>query len=55
MNGVSVSEIFNLNLWEGDRLFLKYLIEARPYFEMRLEYRGDHLVYASLDGQSINI
>ena len=52
---IPVSEIFNLNLWEGDRLFLKYLIEARPYFEMRLEYRGDHLVYASLDGQSINI
>lgn len=52
---IPVSEIFTLNLWEGDRIFLKYLLEGRAYFEMRLEYRGDTLVYASLDGQSLNI
>lgn len=52
---IPVSEIFNLNLWEGDRIFLKYLLEGRGYFEMRLEYRGDTLVYASLDGQSLDI
>ena len=37
-------EIFGLNLWEGDRAFLKYLMEDRGFFTMKLVYIGDDLV-----------
>ncbi len=37
-------EIMDLNLWEGDRDFLKLLLEDGPFFSMRLEYQGDELV-----------
>ncbi len=33
-----------LNLWEGDRIFLKLLLENRGMFSMKLEYRGDKLI-----------
>ncbi len=38
------SEIFDLKLWEGDKVFLKMLLEDAPYFELELVYEGDELV-----------
>ena len=38
------SELFNLPMWEGDKIFLKYLLSNRPYFELKLIYRGDSLI-----------
>ncbi len=52
---IPISEIFDLNLWEGDRIFLEYILEGREYFEMRLEYKGDNLIRACLDGNDIDI
>jgi len=42
---VNKSEIFNLNLWEGDKNFLRKLIEDdyNP-FVMELYYEGDELI-----------
>lgn len=40
------SEIGNLNLWEGDREFLKLLAEDEPEFYLTLTYKGDKLVSA---------
>ena len=37
-------EIFDLNLWEGDREFLRLLMEDAPVFSLKLEYTGDNLV-----------
>ncbi|MCR4651126.1 MAG: 8-oxo-dGTP diphosphatase [Lachnospiraceae bacterium] len=37
------SDIMNLNLWEGDRLFLRFLLEDKPFFSMKLVYKGDEL------------
>ncbi len=37
-------KIEDLNLWEGDRPFLKLLAEDAPFFTMRLQYEGDRLV-----------
>lgn len=37
-------EIMNLNLWEGDRAFLKLLFEEEGFFTMKLRYQGDNLV-----------
>lgn len=36
-------EILKLNLWQGDRLFLKKLFDEDTYFEMKLVYVQDEL------------
>lgn len=41
---VDKEEIFNLNLWEGDKIFLKLLLEDKGTFSLKLEYQGDTLV-----------
>lgn len=50
---VPKSELSKLNLWEGDKVFLRLLEEERPFFSLKLSYKGDLLVYASLDGEQI--
>ena len=36
-------EILGLNLWEGDRIFLKLLMENKNIFSLKLRYEGDLL------------
>ena len=38
------SQIMDLNLWPGDRLFFEKLFEGVGFFTMKLRYRGDDLV-----------
>lgn len=38
------NEIFNLPMWEGDKIFLKYLLTNTPYFELKLIYKGSTLL-----------
>lgn len=45
------SEILSLPLWEGDKIFLRLLVEDRPFFSLKLRYHGDDLVEAVLDGE----
>lgn len=39
----------NLNLWEGDALFMQPVLTGTPFFSMKIVYRGDELVSWSLD------
>lgn len=41
---IPIKEVMNLNLWEGDKIFLKLLTENAPFFTMKLQYEGDTLV-----------
>lgn len=41
------SEIYDLNLWEGDKIFLKLLLETEHFFSLKLEYKGDTLIHSS--------
>lgn len=41
---VPIEQIQNLNLWEGDRVFLELLRRGVPYFELTLEYKGEKLI-----------
>lgn len=41
-----------LPTWEGDRIFLRLIAEDVPFFSLKLEYRGDTLASAVLDGKS---
>lgn len=40
---VDKQKIFDLNLWEGDRIFLQLLVETTAFFTLKLVYQGDHL------------
>ena len=44
-------EILSLPLWEGDKIFLRLLVEEHPFFSLKLRYRGDELVEVVLDGR----
>ena len=46
-------EIAKLNLWEGDKIFLRLLAEDAPFFSLKLRYEGDELREAVLDGKPI--
>lgn len=45
----------SLPIWEGDRIFLRLLFEDRPFFSLKLRYRGDELVEAILDGEALSL
>ena len=42
--------LYDLTLWEGDRIFLKLLEEDAPFFSLKLSYRGETLTEAVLNG-----
>ena len=49
-------EVLSLELWEGDRIFLKLLEEERPFFSLKLVYdMKDRLTEASLDGRELEL
>lgn len=50
---VDKRELPKLNQWEGDRIFLGLLEEERPFFSLKLEYEGETLARAVLDGERI--
>ena len=44
---IKMKDLYTLVLWEGDRIFLEKLKENGPFFRLRLQYEGDHLVESS--------
>lgn len=52
---INKADVCSLPIWEGDKIFLK-LIEDKtfPFFSLRLEYRGDLLISAQLNGKDFN-
>ena len=45
---VSKSEIENLKIWEGDKVFLRLLREDAGFFSLKLRYEGEKLVETKL-------
>ncbi|MCR4605120.1 MAG: 8-oxo-dGTP diphosphatase [Eubacterium sp.] len=41
---VDKDKLMELNLWEGDRIFLKWLLEGKEFFSLKLVYEGNKLV-----------
>lgn len=52
---VRKDRIKDLNLWEGDRIFLDLLAGEAPFFSLKLRYEGDRLCEAVLDGRPLSI
>ena len=50
---VEKEKVFDLPIWEGDKIFFRLLNEKRPFFSLKLEYYGEELKNAILDGQAI--
>ena len=46
---VEKEKVFELALWEGDRLFLSLLDTERRFFSLKLVYRGDTLISHTLE------
>ena len=47
---VDIKTIYNLPIWEGDKIFLRLLDEKAPFFSLKLEYIGDKLINSVLNG-----
>ena len=52
---IEKEKLKSLTLWKGDLIFLGLLDSDEPFFSLKLCYEGDTLVFASLNGEKINI
>ena len=50
---VKKEDLLKLNLWEGDKIFLKLLQENAPFFSLKLAYKGEQLEEAVLNGKKL--
>ncbi len=50
---ISKERYLTLPMWEGDRIFLRLLQSDCPFFSLKLEYEGEHLVSAVLNGDRL--
>ncbi len=46
---VEKDRILNLNIWEGDKIFLKKMIEEDNFFTLKVVYEGDKLIESVLE------
>lgn len=47
---VNKTEVFNLPIWEGDKIFFRLLEEKRDIFSLKLRYEGEDLAEIEIDG-----
>lgn len=53
---ISIDKVYDLNIWEGDKIFFHLLEEKRPFFSLKLAYNGiGKLIEAALDGKPIKL
>ena len=54
---IDKNELFDLNIWEGDRIFLSLILNNSPFFYLTLNYNNDKLISHELefkdDGYSV--
>ncbi len=51
---VAKEKVYDLPIWEGDKIFFRLLEEERPFFSLKLSYdKGDVLRRAVLDGEEL--
>ncbi len=50
---IEKAELRSLPMWEGDQIFLDLLEEGGPFFSLKLQYRGERLAGAWLNGQPL--
>ena len=50
---VDKQALYDLPIWEGDKIFLKLIEQKVPFFSLKLEYVGERLVNAVLNGKRL--
>jgi 8-oxo-dGTP diphosphatase len=50
---IKKERLLALPLWEGDKIFLHLLDTDAPFFSLKLEYEGETLRFAALNGEKI--
>ena len=50
---VKKSDVYQLPIWEGDKVFFRLLEERAECFSLKLRYEGDKLVETVLNGREI--
>ena len=50
---IDKTELLQLPIWEGDKIFLRLLDSDEPFFSLKLCYQGDRLVAAVLNGEAL--
>lgn len=48
---IDKSQVYDLPIWEGDKIFFRMLEQNDPFFSLKLKYENDVLVEASLNGR----
>lgn len=51
---VQKKEVYNLPIWEGDKVFFRLLEEDAPVFSLKLRYEGDTLIETVLNGEPMS-
>lgn len=52
---VEKSEVYNLPLWAGDKIFLRLLEEDILFFSLKLVYEGEKLIGAILNEKNLDL
>ncbi len=52
---IEKEDVYNLPSWAGDKIFLEKIKTDCPFFHLILEYEGDKLYNAVLDGKEIKL
>lgn len=53
---VEKEKVFDLNIWEGDKIFFRLMNEDHPFFSLKLVYdETDTLLMAALDGRAMEL
>ncbi len=53
---VPIEKVWDLNIWEGDKIFFRLIDENIPFFSLKLVYDGhSRLVRASLNGKDMEL
>ncbi len=50
---VDKKALYEMPIWEGDKIFLELLEKDVPFFSLKLSYVGDTLVDAVLNGEKV--
>ena len=52
---IGKKDLYDLTLWQGDKIFLRLLEEDEPFFSLKLVYQGETLTAAVLNGKNLEL
>lgn len=52
---VDKDKVYELPIWEGDKIFFRLMEERDAFFSLKLRYEGERLAEAVLDGRQIDL